>query len=142
MKQYKSDKNCLNILRFAFLVLTALLICLCTYFLSFIPKLMIFLNVLFFASGFFIAVVYLPFYFKNLCYYVYSDREIIKVSGFFFLKKQIMTIDKIQYTTSISTPFSRFTAFNFLVLYAYGGIMTIMFLSKNDFEELIFKIRK
>lgn len=139
MKQYKSDKNCLNILRLAVLVLTAVMICLCTYFLSFIPKLMIFFNILFFAAGFFAAVIYFPVYFKNLCYFVDSDKRIIKVSGFFFLKRQVMSFETIQYTTSVSTPFGRITGFNFFVLYAYGGIMTIMFLNKNDFEELSFK---
>lgn len=142
MKRYNSDKNCLNILRFLVLLMTAILICVCTYFLSFIPKLMILLNILFFVSGFFIAVIYLPVYFKNLCYYIESDKKIKKVSGFFFLKEQIMMIDTIQYTTSISTPFNTFTGFNFFVLYAYGGIMTIMFLGKRDFEELTFMIRK
>lgn len=142
MKQYRSDKNCLNILRLSVLTASAVLICICTYFLSFIPKLMIFLNILFFSAGFFIAVIYLPVYFRNLCYYLDPERKITKVSGFFFLKKQIVSLDSIQYTTSISTPFHRFTGFNFFVLYAYGAIMTIMFLSKTDFEELSFKFRK
>lgn len=142
MKEYRSDKNCLNILRLAVIIATFLLIILCAYFLSFIPKLMIFLNILFSAAGFFTAVIYLPVYFKNLCYYVVDDEKIIKVSGFFFIKKQIMSMDKIQYTTSVSTPFNKFTGLNFFVLYAYGGLMTIMFLNKRDFEELSFRFRK
>lgn len=141
MKEYKSDKNCLNILRIAVIIATFLLIVLCAYFLSFIPKLMILLNILFFAAGFFLVVIYLPVYFRNLCYYV-ADEKIVKVSGFFFIKKQIMSFDKIQYTTSVSTPFNKFTGLNFFLLYAYGGLMTIMFLNKNDFEELSFTFRK
>ncbi len=142
MKEYKSDKNCLNILRIAVIIATFLLIVLCAYFLSFIPKLMILLNILFFAAGFFLVVIYLPVYFRNLCYYVVEEEKIIKVSGFFFIKKQILSIDKIQYTTSVSTPFNKFTGLNFFLLYAYGGLMTIMFLNKNDFEELSFTFRK
>lgn len=141
MKEYKSDKNCLNILRIAVIIATFLLIVLCAYFLSFIPKLMILLNILFFAAGFFLVVIYLPVYFRNLCYYV-VDEKIIKVSGFFFIKKQILSFDKIQYTTSVATPFNKFTGLNLLLLYAYGGLMTIMFLNKNDFEELSFRFRK
>lgn len=142
MKEYKSDKNCLNILRLAVIIATFLLIVLCAYFLSFIPKLMILLNILFFAAGFFLVVIYLPVYFRNLRYYVIDNDKIVKESGFFFKKKQIISIDRIQYTTSVSTPFNKFTGLNFLVLYAYGGLMTIMFLNKNDFEELSFRFRK
>ena len=100
MKKYYSDKNCLNILRLAVIIITFALLCVCAYFLSFIPKLMIFLNIIFFAAGFFITVIYLPIYFRNLCYYV-SDEKIIKVSGFFFIKKQIMKLETIQYTTCL-----------------------------------------
>lgn len=142
MKEYRSDKNCLNILRLLILILTAALLCLCTYFVSFIPKLMIFLNILFFAAGFFFAVIYLPAYFKNLCYYLDTDKTITKVSGFFFLKKQIMAIDSIQYTTSMTTPFIKLPGLNFYVLYAYGGIMTIMFISNDDFNDLSYKLRR
>ena len=46
MKKYYSDKNCLNILRLAVIIITFALLCVCAYFLSFIPKLMIFLNIL------------------------------------------------------------------------------------------------
>lgn len=88
MKKYYSDKNCLNILRLAVIIITFALLCVCAYFLSFIPKLMIFLNIIFFAAGFFITVIYLPIYFRNLCYYV-SDEKIIKVSGFFFIKNKL-----------------------------------------------------
>ena len=141
MKKYYSDKNCLNILRLAVIIIKFALLCVCEYFLSFIPKLMIFLNIISFAAGFFITVIYLPIYFRNLCYYV-SDEKIIKVSGFFFIKKQIMKLETIQYTTSVATPFNRLTGLNFVVLYAFGGMMTIMFLNKHDFEELSFRFRK
>ncbi len=141
MKQYNSDKNCLNILRVAVVIVTVVLILLSRYFLSFIPKLMIFLNVLFVVAGFIAFFIYLPIFFKNLRYYVYEEK-IEKVSGFFFIKKQVMSIKTIQYTTSVSTPLSRFTGLNFYVLYAYGGVMGIMFLKKRDFEELSFRFRK
>lgn len=141
MNQYNSDKNSLKILRLSVLIVMFTLLCTCTYFLSFIPKLMIFLNIIFFAAGFFISVIYLPVYFRNLCYYV-SDEKIEKVSGFLFTKRQIMLLNTIQYTTSASTPFSKLTGLNFFMLYAYGGSMSIMFLKKHDFEELSFIFRK
>ena len=129
MKHYYADKTCLNIL----LAVTV-------YFLSFIPIVMILLCIIFLAAGFFTAIIYLPIYFKNLNYYVSNDR-IIKESGFYFKKKQIIRIDKIQFTTSVSTPFSKLTGLNFIVLYAYGGMMTVMFLSDHDFAEFNYNLK-
>lgn len=142
MKHYRSDKKCLNIIKAAVLIFTALLICLCTFFLSFLPILMIILNILFFAAGVFTAAIYLPIYFDNLSYHISRDGIITKESGFFFKKKQIMALDKIQYTTAVSSPFRVLSWFNFFILFAYGGTMTVMFLSKNDFEELSLKLGK
>lgn len=141
MKQYKSDRSCLNILRFVIILTALLLICTCTYFLSFIPKLMIFLNIIFAVTAAFVVIIYLPVYFGHLRYIV-SENKIIKISGFFFIKKQIMPFDTVQYVSSVSTPLYKLTRLNFIVLYAYGGIMTIIFLNRNDFEELSFKFRK
>lgn len=114
--------------------------CVTVYFLSFIPIVMILLCIIFLAAGFFTAIIYLPIYFKNLNYYVSNDR-IIKESGFYFKKKQIIRIDKIQFTTSVSTPFSKLTGLNFIVLYAYGGMMTVMFLSDHDFAEFNYNLK-
>ena len=132
MKHYYADKTCLNILKILILSVTFILLAVTVYFLSFIPIVMILLCIIFLAAGFFTAIIYLPIYFKNLNYYVSNDR-IIKESGFYFKKKQIIRIDKIQFTTSVSTPFSKLTGLNFIVLYAYGGMMTVMFLSDHDF---------
>ena len=101
---------------------------------------MILLCIIFLAAGFFTAIIYLPIYFKNLNYYVSNDR-IIKESGFYFKKKQIIRIDKIQFTTSVSTPFSKLTGLNFIVLYAYGGMMTVMFLSDHDFAVFNYNLK-
>ena len=138
MKHYYADKTCLNILKI--LSVTFILLAVTVYFLSFIPIVMILLCIIFLAAGFFTAIIYLPIYFKNLNYYVSNDR-IIKESGFYFKKKQIIRIDKIQFTTSVSTPFSKLTGLNFIVLYAYGGMMTVMFLSDHDFAEFNYNLK-
>ena len=142
MKEYKSSKSCLTVIRISIIATGALLIVLSCFFLAFIPNIMYILNVLFFIATLFFAGIYCPVYFRNLKYYVVDDKKLIKVSGFFFKKRQIMMIDTIQYTTAITTPLSRVTGLNFFLLYAYGGIMTIMFLNKNDFEELSYMFRK
>lgn len=140
MKHYYADKTCLNILKILILSVTFILLAVTVYFLSFIPIVMILLCIIFLAAGFFTAIIYLPIYFKNLNYYVSNDR-IIKESGFYFKKKQIILIDKIQFTTSVSTPFSKLTGLNFIVLYAYGGMMTVMFLSDHDFAEFNYNLK-
>lgn len=140
MKHYYADKTCLNKLKALVLSFTLILIAVNVYFLSFIPIVMIPLCIIFAVSGIFTALIYLPVYFRNLNYYV-SDERIIKESGFYFRKKQIIRISKIQFTTSVSTPFSRFSGFNFIVLYAYGGMMTVMFLSDRDFAELDYNLK-
>lgn len=140
MKHYYADKTCLNILKILILSVTFIPLAVTVYFLSFIPIVMILLCIIFLAAGFFTAIIYLPIYFKNLNYYVSNDR-IIKESGFYFKKKQIIRIDKIQFTTSVSTPFSKLTGLNFIVLYAYGGMMTVMFLSDHDFAEFNYNLK-
>lgn len=140
MKHYYADKTCLNILKILILSVTFILLAVTVYFLSFIPIVMILLCIIFLAAGFFTAIIYLPIYFKNLNYYVSNDR-IIKESEFYFKKKQIIRIDKIQFTTSVSTPFSKLTGLNFIVLYAYGGMMTVMFLSDHDFAEFNYNLK-
>lgn len=89
MKHYYADKTCLNILKILILSVTFILLAVTVYFLSFIPIVMILLCIIFLAAGFFTAIIYLPIYFKNLNYYVSNDR-IIKESGFYFKKKQII----------------------------------------------------
>ncbi|MGN0622247.1 MAG: hypothetical protein ACI4I9_10300 [Porcipelethomonas sp.] len=135
MKQYKADKKCLNIIRIFLIAVTAALIIVCAEFMQVLPILMISLCVIFALAGFFTAFVYLPVYFRKLCYTV-SDGKIIKQSGFFFYKTQMMRIDTIQFSSSVFTPFSKFTGLNFIFLYAYGGMMTVMFLENDDFSEL------
>ncbi len=140
MKKYTADKTCLNMLRVAVLLLTVILVSVTAYFLAFLPVLMITLSSVFFTIGFFAALVYLPIYFRNMKYYV-SDEKIVKISGFYFIKKQSVKIEKIQYTSTISTPFSKLTGLNIILLYAYGGMLPIMFVSDHDFAEITYNLK-
>lgn len=140
MKKYTADKTCLNMLRVAILLLTVILVSVTAYFLAFLPVLMITLSSVFFTIGFFAALVYLPIYFRNMKYYV-SDEKIVKISGFYFIKKQSVKIEKIQYTSTISTPFSKLTGLNIILLYAYGGMLPIMFVSDHDFAEITYNLK-
>lgn len=127
-------------LRIIILVVTVVLIAVTAYFLAPFPLLMIIISSVFFVAGFFAALIYLPVYFKNMKYYV-SNEKIIKISGFYFIKKQSLRVSKIQYTTEISTPFSKLTGLNFILLYAYGGMLPIMFISDHDFSEITYNLK-
>lgn len=140
MKEYYADKTCLNMMKIIIMVLTVIIIAVLSYFLAFIPIIMIITCSIFFIAGFFTSLIYLPIYFKNMKYYV-SDEKIIKVSGFYFIKTQTVQVKKILYTTTLSTPFSKLTGLNFIILYAYGGIMPIMFVSNRDFAEITYNLK-
>ncbi len=140
MKEYYADKTCLNMMRIIIMVLTVAVIAVASYFLAFIPIIMIITCSIFFVAGFFTALIYLPVYFKKMKYYI-SDEKIIKVSGFYFIKTQTVKVKKILYTTTISTPFSKLTGLNFIILYSYGGILPIMFVSNRDFSEITYNLK-
>lgn len=137
MKCYTSDKSCLNILRIAVMLLTVVLVAAAAYFLSFIPTVMMIVISVFFVAGFFTALIYLPIYFRNMRYYV-SDDKIVKISGFYFLTKQSVRLDRVQYMTTITVPFARL---NFILLYTYGGMLPVMFVGSRDFYEISCSIK-
>ena len=137
MKCYTSDKSCLNILRIAVMILTVVLVAAAAYFLSFIPTVMMIVISVFFLGGFFTALIYLPIYFRNMRYYL-SDEKIVKISGFYFLTKQSVRLDRVQYMTSITIPFARL---NFILLYTYGGMLPVMFVGSRDFYEISCSIK-
>lgn len=140
MKEYYADKTCLNILRVSILVLTVIINAVLSYFLAFIPTIMIISCIVFSVAGFFMALIYLPVYFRNMKYRVWEDR-VVKESGFYFIKKQSLDIRKIQYTTTISTRFRKLPGINCVILYAYGGMMPIMFVSNEDFAEIAYNLK-
>lgn len=82
------------------------------------------------------GIIYSSVYFNRTCYYV-STNEVAKRSGIIYESKQLIKIKSIQYITTITTPLSEFTGFNFLKLNALGGNVFLLFLSKKDCEEII-----
>lgn len=139
MKHYYADKTCLNILKILILSVTFILLAVTVYFLSFIPIVMILLCIIFLGGRFFYSNNLSPIYFKTLII-MFQTIELLKKADF-ISKKANNRIDKIQFTTSVSTPFSKLTGLNFIVLYAYGGMMTVMFLSDHDFAEFNYNLK-
>lgn len=141
MRRYFADRTCINLIRLVLLLVTALLDALAYYFipadprLSALPAVLWAVIIVVTVTGLFTAMIYLPLYFRHTCYYV-SSEQIVKHSGCFLIRTQTLRRSAIQYTTSISTPFSKVTGLNFILLSAFGGSMLLLFLSKQDYEQL------
>lgn len=151
MKKYYADKRSLNILRvITFILLIVINICLkyLLYMLemrypeyfaqakSTIPEIIIW--------GIMIAVIiiyvlyiliYLPVLYNSINYYV-GKNDIASISGVLFKSKRYMKMSSIQYVTKITTPLSKYTGLNFIVISAHGGRMAFTFLSKSDADEI------
>ncbi|HHX57296.1 MAG TPA: PH domain-containing protein [Clostridiales bacterium] len=140
MKRYYADRTGLNVLRILMFIVTAIVAFLTYRYLSFIPIFMWSIMLVFITICFFVAIIYLPLYFKSVNYYA-TDRKIIKHSGVFYKTNQVMRFDSIQYTTVISTLFSKKTGFNFVMLNAFGGRMILTFLKQRDLEEIMSEVQ-
>lgn len=136
MKKYYADKTCLNLLRVLILILAAGLVAAAYYFLRPIPILMWILIGIFSAVYFFVGILWLPLYFSRASYLV-SSKEIIRTTGFFWHMQQVMKVSAVQYATLITTPFSKYTGLNFILVNALGGSMLLLFLSRKDAEEIL-----
>lgn len=84
----------------------------------------------------FLDVIYLPLYFANLRY-VTNEDTITKYSGVIFKTNKTIKFSTVQYTTSITTPFSDITGLNFAILFVYGGQLRLLFLDSHDCSEII-----
>ncbi|MGN0605622.1 MAG: PH domain-containing protein [Oscillospiraceae bacterium] len=135
MKRYLADRNSLNIIRLIILALMITLILLAHYYLIFLPWLMWIIITLCAVCGIFFASVYLPLFYRSAGYYI-SSEQIIKKTGVFIKNNQHMKMSAVQYATFITTPFSKFTGFNFIVFHAFGGNLVLMFLSRSDINSI------
>jgi uncharacterized membrane protein YdbT with pleckstrin-like domain len=83
-----------------------------------------------------VVFIYLPLYFSSLRY-IADDTEIKKISGVFFKTSQSIKYSSIQYSTVVSSVFSKLIGFNFIIFYVYGGRIVLLFLKSNDMDEIL-----
>ena len=84
----------------------------------------------------FIMFIYLPLYFSSLKYIV-TDTEIIRTGGVFIKVHQSVLFSSIQYATVVKTFLSGYTGLNFIIFFVFGGRFRLMFLSRNDTDEIL-----
>jgi uncharacterized membrane protein YdbT with pleckstrin-like domain len=80
--------------------------------------------------------VHLPMFFNSISYSA-TSTEVTKSSGVFIKVHQSVRYSSIQYTTVISSPFSQYTGFNFIIFFVYGGQLRLLFLKQADAQEII-----
>lgn len=83
-----------------------------------------------------VGVLWLPLYFSQ-CSYFLSGLEVVVSVGVIFKKRQVMRMSAIQYATLITTPFSRVSGLNFLLINGCGGSLLLKFISRADGEEIL-----
>ncbi len=156
MKKYYADRKSLNFLRvFTFLLIICIIIALkyLLYFLEArypdyfalakitVPEIIIWIFIALLVTAYVIfLMIILPLWYRSVSYTVSAD-EIVLRSGIFINGTTYVKMSSVQYMTTISTPFSRYTSFNFLLINAYGGRLVMMFLSHSDMEEIYKKVQ-
>ncbi len=135
MKQYSACRRAQFILQGATILVVLLLIWATWYLFPFLNRgILITITIIFLVAA---AVIFfwLPFWFGSISYSV-SETRITRKSGIVFRREQVMRTTALQYTTTLRTPFSKWTGLNFIPLHAYGGTLFLAFLSRDDAGEI------
>lgn len=135
MKQYVPDRHCLSTLRILITAATAVIIAAARYFLP-SDRIVFWITLAAAAVACIEMFVHLPLYFSSIRYTA-TSTEVTKSSGVFIKVRQSVRYSSIQYTTVISSPFSHYTGFNFIVFFVYGGQLRLLFLRQSDAREII-----
>lgn len=138
MKKYKCDNKIIRTSKIFITLIFLILLLISEYFFLEYPFIMLAcLAVLIGITSF------LWFYYCEKFFAAYeviiSDDTIMRKSGFFFYTENIMPLDAVQYSSSIISRFFNkigVKGLNIVMIYAYGGMMSVPFLSENDTEEL------
>lgn len=134
IRHYRPEKRCRYILSGAIILLAAAIIALIVIFVPI--RLAVNISVIS-ISAIVIAIVmiYLPMFFRSVKYTA-TNTEIVKTSGVFIKFHQSVRFSSVQYITTVKTPFSSKTGFNFIIFFVYGGQLNLLFLSEHDLEEI------
>ena len=135
MKQYEPDRHCLTTMRLLITAAVIIIISAVRYFVP-IDKIVFFSEIIVIFIALLEMFVHLPLFFSSIKYTA-TDTEITKISGVFIKVHQSVRYSSIQYTTIISSPFSHYTGFNFIIFFVYGGQLRLLFLKQADAKEII-----
>ena len=81
------------------------------------------------------GIFYLPLYFSSVRIDV-SPSELAICSGVLVSTRKTLRMDAVQYCTRMTTPFSKATGLNFVLIGALGGRALLPYLSAEDAREI------
>lgn len=135
MKQFYPDRHCLTTLRLLITAIVVIILFAVRYFIP-VDKIVMLCIIVVIAIACFEMFVHLPMFFNSISYSA-TSTEVTKSSGVFIKVHQSVRYSSIQYTTVISSPFSQYTGFNFIIFFVYGGQLRLLFLKQSDAQEII-----
>lgn len=135
MKIYHADTGALQLLQILICTVSAVLDVLAGIFLNSFPIIMWSITAVFTIVAVLLSFFILPLFFKNFCFIV-TDSKIMVSMGIFFKRKQSVRLDRVQFVQVITGAFDGILGLNFIILHVYGGRLMMMFLNKNDRNEI------
>ena len=136
MKRFRPDLRALGFLRIV-TALSALVACILSVVTLTDYRLLMYIAVGIAAGvAFALDFIVFPLYFSRVSYNI-SNSFVIKQTGIFIRSEQIMKLRSFQYSSVISTPFSKFTSLNFIVIHALGAKITLHFIARDEIEQLL-----
>lgn len=136
MKEYRADWGALHLLQILICLAAILLCAAATWFLRRWEWIMWAVISVFAGAALFIALLCLPLFFTRLRCFA-SEEKLTVIAGILFLREQSIRLDRVQFIQTVTGPFDGILGLNFIILYVYGGQLTIPFLNKNDRYELV-----
>ena len=137
-KEYRCDHNIVRTSRLILLLVFFFLTCMVVIFLRSYPAFMAGVIVVMLLILIFLWFYYLERFFST--YYVCITDDIIRRrGGWFFFKESTMPLEAVRYARSVtSTALSQMgiRGLNIIIIYAYGGMMYIPFLSDIETNEI------
>lgn len=135
MKEYRADAGALHLLQVIISLLGAGIALTAWRFLSRWLIVMWIVIGIFAGSAALLSLVCLPLFFRQQrC--LASSAKITLRTGILFLREQSIRLDRVQFVQTITGPFDGMLGLNFIILYVYGGQLTLPFLSRRDRNEL------
>lgn len=135
MKEYRADIGALQVIQIMLCLIGAGLSFAAAHFLVRWVRIMWIVVGISAGTAALLALIGLPLFFRRLRCYA-SGTKITVRAGIFFLREQSIRLDRVQFVQTITGPFDGIFGMNFIVLYVYGGQLTIPFLHKRDRQEL------
>ena len=141
MKEYRAARGALHLLQILICLTGAGLSAAATYFLRRWTWIMWSVIGVFAGTALLMSLICLPLFFARLRCYASEDKLTV-IAGILFLREQSIRADRVQFIQTVTGPFDGILGLNFIILYVYGGQLTIPFLSTRDRYELVALLEK